>query len=443
MLSHNRVTWMTGKMVVNRNKTFRVYPTPEQEELLVSQALAARYLWNLIHDTFTFREKFPPFGYIESEIKIIRKEVDWLGILPAQGANSVYKTYMQAWKNCWDKKLAAEEPTHKTRRNKLAIDVPQARDLNITKINNKYSTVQVPKVGKVKVRLWSETTAPVGEDGQPNRPVKNDLERVTKITGARLVKQSNGWHLTLRCQVEIEVRDKAADSRPAVGADLGIAIPVMLSDGTEIHHAPYMTEVEKTRKLRLEQKTARQERDRKRSNTRKSNRAKRAHEQIAKLTAREARRRKDTLHKRARSLARDYSLVAAEDLKVLNMTSSAKGTVEEPGKNVAQKSGLNKAILNEGWGMFIVLLAYKMVEEGGSLVLVPPHYTSKNCSCCGERGNRDSQAVFLCTNPVCEQYNLEINADLNAALNILIRGLEQSCLDTSWAQTTARQTLAA
>ena len=435
---------MTGtKIMVNRNKTFRVYPTPEQEGVLLEQARAARYLWNLIHDTFTFRKIFPPFGYIESEIKSIRKEVGWIGILPAQAANSVYKTYMQAWKNCWDKKLTADEPKHKTRQSKLAVDIPQARDLNITKINNKYSTVQVPKVGKVKVRLWSETTAPIGEDGKPKRAKKNDLETITKITGARLTKESNGWHLTLRCQIEIEVRTPATDIRPAVGADMGIAIPLMLSDGTAIHHAPYMTEAEKTRKLRLEQKVARQERDRKKNNARKSNRAKRAQEQLVKLTGQEARRRKDDLHKRSRLLAKLYSLVAVEDLKVLNMTSSAKGTVEEPGRNVAQKSGLNKSILNEGWGAFIVLLAYKMIEDGGTLALVPPHYTSKNCSCCGKRGNRDSQAVFLCTNPACEQYELEINADLNAALNILIRGLEQSCLDASWVKTTACQTLAA
>lgn len=430
-------------MTVNRNKTFRVYPTPEQAELLVQQARAARYLWNLIHDVFTFRHKFPPFGYIESEIKSIRKDVDWLGILPAQGANSVYKDYMQAWKNCWDKKLAAKEPAHKTRASKLAVDIPQSRDLNLTKINNKYSTVQVPKVGKVKIRLWSETSVTMGEDGQPKRPKKNDLEHVTKITGARLTKQTDGWHLTLRCQVEIEVRDPAADRRPAVGADMGITIPVMLSDGTAIHHDPYMTDTEKTRKLRLEQKVARQERGRKRANATKSNRAKRTQEQITKLTSREVRRRKDSLHKRARMISQTYSLVAVEDLKVLNMTSSAKGTIEEPGKNVAQKSGLNKAILNEGWGMFVALLAYKMTEEGGALALVPPYYTSKNCSCCRKRGKRDSQAIFLCSNPVCEQYELEINADLNAALNILSRGLEQSCLDASWVKTAARQTLVA
>lgn len=410
---------------VNRNYSYRAYPTKEQGWILEKQALAARYLWNLIHDTWTFRKSIPPFDYLTSEIKNIRKEVDWLGVLPAQAAQAVFRTYFQAWKNCWNIEHPADAPCHKTRKSKLAVDIPQGRDLNLTKINSKYSTVQVPKLGKLKVRLH------------------NSLDSV-KITGARLVKQQNGWHITVRCQVQVASLDeKAPDMRPAVGIDRGITLPLALSDGTTYVHEPFLTIKEKERKLRLERRAARQERARKKEQRRISKRHRRNLERVASFSAREARRRKDWHHKVSRDLAVSYSMIALEDLKTKNMTKSAKGTIESPGTKVTQKRGLNRAILNEGWSALLVMLTYKMAKNGGCIELVRPHYTSQECSTCGERGKRDSQAVFFCTNPQCELANLEVNADINAALNILTRGLEQSCLDASWVIPTARQTLTA
>lgn len=417
---------MTTVRTVNRNIVFRAYPTADQETILRAQALAARYLWNLIHDTWTWRRKAPSLNYLDSEIKGIRKEIEWLGVLPAQAAQAVLKTYYQAWKNCWSKDHPAVAPTHKTKRSKLAVDVPQARDLNLTPINKKYATIQVPKLGKLKIRVHN-----------------NSLEGA-KITGARLVKQQNGWHVTFRCQVQTPALDESIpDTRPAVGGDRGIALPLALSDGTIYTHAPFLSEKERARKLRLEQQAARQELARKREQRKTSKRHRRTLERIAAFSARETRRRKDWQHKTTSDLAKTYSLVVLEDLKTKNMTRSASGTLEAPGKNVAQKRGLNRSILNEGWFALFTMLTYKMNEHGGSLIKVPAHYTSQECSTCGERGKRDSQAVFSCTNPACELVNLEVNADTNAALNILSRGLEQSCLDASWATPTARQILAA
>ena len=408
---------------VNRNYSFRAYPTDEQDLVLQQQALAARYFGNLIHDTWTFRKVFPPFEYFTNEIKNIRKEVEWLGVLPAQAAQAVFRTYFQAWKNCWNKDHPADAPRHKTRKSKLAVDIPQGRDLNLVKINAKYSTVQVPKLGKLKIRLH------------------NSLDGV-KITGARLVKQQNGWHITFRCQIQVEsLKENTLDMRPAVGIDRGIALPLALSDGTTYVHEPFLTKKEKERKLQFERQAARQEKARKKEQRRTSKRHRKTLDRVALLSAREARRRKDWHHKVSRDLARSYSMVALENLKTKNMTKSAKGTIELPGKNVAQKRGLNRSVLNEGWFALLEMLSYKMVEHGGSVELVRPHYTSQECSSCGERGKRDSQAVFFCTNPECELVSLEVNADINAALNILTRGLEQSCLDASWVNTTPRQIL--
>ena len=125
--------------------------------------------------------------------------------------------------------------------------------------------------------------------------------------------------------------------------------------------------------------------------------------------------RLDDLHKHSTVLARNHGVIYAENLRVKNMSRSAKGTREEPGKNVRAKSGLNKAVLDQGWSEFMRQLDYKLSWQGGQLVRVPPAYTSQICSCCGHvsKNNRKSQSLF-----VCESCGLEIHADLNAAINI-------------------------
>jgi len=104
------------------------------------------------------------------------------------------------------------------------------------------------------------------------------------------------------------------------------------------------------------------------------------------------------------------------------MSGSAKGTAENPGKNVKAKSGLNKAILDQGWGLFKTMLAYKLSWNGGALLLVPPKNTSRRCPVCGftHEANRKSQAVFICIN--C---GYAANADINGAVNIKEKGLLQ------------------
>ena len=78
------------------------------------------------------------------------------------------------------------------------------------------------------------------------------------------------------------------------------------------------------------------------------------------------------------------------------MSKSAAGTVDEPGRNVAAKSGLNRAILDQGWYEMRRQLEYKQRWRGGEVQTVNPAYTSQKCSCCGHtaKKNRQSQAVF-------------------------------------------------
>lgn len=111
-------------------------------------------------------------------------------------------------------------------------------------------------------------------------------------------------------------------------------------------------------------------------------------------------------------LSKNHAFVAMEDLKVRNMSKSAAGTKEAPGKNVKAKVGLNRSILDQGWAEFRRQLEYKQDWQGGMVAAVPPHHTSQRCSCCGhvDPNNRKTQDRFACTG--C---GYATNADLNAA----------------------------
>ena len=129
--------------------------------------------------------------------------------------------------------------------------------------------------------------------------------------------------------------------------------------------------------------------------------------------------RNDLLHKESTRISQNHAMIYIEDLKIANMTRSAKGTLEEPGTHVAQKSGLNRAILNQGWGIFRQQLEYKQHWLGGDVIAVPAPHTSQTCPCCQHvsRNNRLSQAEFKCVD--C---GYESHADVVGALNILARG---------------------
>ena len=141
-------------MTVKRCVKYPLTPSRAQAQTLVAQANAARVLWNLIHAHHTFHEasrRWPSWTEADAAVRQARKDIDWLAVLPAQAAQQVLKAYVQAWKNYWGG--THERPTWKSRRARRAVDVPQARDLNITRLNRKWGTVQIPKVGVCKIRL--------------------------------------------------------------------------------------------------------------------------------------------------------------------------------------------------------------------------------------------------------------------------------------------------
>ncbi|MGH3860877.1 RNA-guided endonuclease InsQ/TnpB family protein [Actinokineospora sp.] len=118
------------------------------------------------------------------------------------------------------------------------------------------------------------------------------------------------------------------------------------------------------------------------------------------------------MEKTSTRLAREFDVIAVEDLKITNMTKSAKGTRAAPGCRVRQKAGLNRGILANGWGQSVTRLEHK---APGRVMKIDPRYTSQRCSACGivDREARESQAAYR-----CRSCGFACNADVNAALNI-------------------------
>jgi transposase len=124
--------------------------------------------------------------------------------------------------------------------------------------------------------------------------------------------------------------------------------------------------------------------------------------------ARSADIRKDWCEKTSTDIAGRFDVIRVEDLKIGNMTRSARGSIERPGRNVRQKAGLNREIMRSGWGLLVRRLEDK---APGRVEKVRPAYTSQRCSACGHIAaeSRKSQALFAC---------VACNADVNAARNI-------------------------
>ncbi|MFI7632753.1 RNA-guided endonuclease InsQ/TnpB family protein [Nonomuraea sp. NPDC049400] len=373
-----------------------------QSAVLDGQAHNARVLWNLLHEFFTFRQgRFASLAQCDEAIRVARKEIDWLKDLPAQAAQAVLKTYRQAWVNFFNADHPARRPTFKSRlRSRMAVDVPQGRDLNITRINRRWGAVNIPKLGRVRFR-WTKDLPGVTKGGPDG-----------KITGARLVKQTGGWHIVFRTQTMQP--PTAPHQGPPTAIDRGITVPLALATGEKIRHRKdWLTGGEQERLLRLERKAARQKRAAKPGQP-TSNRLKRTYGQIARLRAKAKRRAIDWQHQTTAKLTDRFSVIVLEYLKVRNMMAAASGTIEAPGRNVAQKRGLNRAIASQAWGRTAEFLTYKATAKGGKVVFVPAPGTSQECHACHTtiEGSRQTQSRFVCKNTACGWIG---NADVNAA----------------------------
>jgi putative transposase len=364
---------------------FRLAPTPAQEQVLLEHCGHARFVWNLAceqHQHWRSGRSSAP-GYLEQSRQLTeaREAFGWL----AAGSQTVQQQALRDFAQAMGSFFAGthRRPTWRKagRHEGFRIVGKRGSHWDVRRLSRKVGEVKVPKVGWVRFR-WSRAVP----DG-----VKS--YRVTRDRAGR-------WHVAFAA---IPEPIPAPGTGEVVGVDRGVAVSAALSTG-ELLSVPGLRETEAKRLLRLQRKLARAKRG--------SNRRQRVKTAIARLTTRQTDRRKDWIEKTSTDLARRFGVIRVEDLKVQKMVRSARGTIEQPGRNVAAKTGLNRSIHAAGWGLLVQRLEHK---APGRVEKINPAYTSQTCNACGhcDAKNRQSQAVF-----VCRACGHAAHADVNAARNI-------------------------
>ena len=374
----------------------RLYPTLEQEILFRRTAGCCRFVYNLAleqRSVFSRSGRSISFLKQQAELKFLKAEAPWLKEAPHHCLMTALRDLEDAFTRFFTGQNDFPQPRRKGENDSFRFPDPSQIKLDASKLGHQGRgfNLFLPKAGWIKAVL--------------HRPIP-DGASLKSITVSR---DGAWWMASMLFAIPAA---EAPVRRPgAVGIDLGVAQPVVLSDGT-VYTMPRVTPRLQERERRLMRTIARRKKGSR--NRRKAVMA------LARFKAKIARRRKDRLHKITTAVAKNHGTVVIEDLRVSNMTKSAKGTMESPGVNVRQKAGLNRSMLDVAPGLFRTLLDYKVAREGGELIAIDPRNTSRTCPQCGHvaAGNRPSRDQFR-----CERCGHEADADVNAAVNILAKGL--------------------
>ena len=346
---------------------------------------ACRFVWNkiLAINEGRYLAGVPRLSYHDAaRLLTLWKQSDeygWLNTVHSQVLQQCLKDLDRAYTNLYAGR--AEPPTYRKKFLSDAFRYPQGFQVEGNRVS-------LPKIGWV--RFWK------------SRAIDGTIKNVTV--------SRTGKHWFVAFQVEMDMPDPVHPSTAQVGIDLGIATFAAFSDGTLLPplHALRTNEHKLARAQQLLSRKVTFSQNWKKQKARVT----RLHTTIANC-------RHDFLHQHSTQISKNHAVIVVEDLQVQNMSRSAKGTLEEPGAHVAAKSGLNKAILDQGWGMFRRMLEYKQLWRGGAVIAVNPRHTSQTCPECGHVSakNRVQQALFS-----CEQCGYSYHADVVAARNILARG---------------------
>ncbi|MEU0517283.1 transposase [Streptosporangium sp. NPDC006007] len=364
-------------------RRYRLDLTPEQAAFAEGIAGICRSVWNTgLEQRREYRRRGAFIGYAGQckELADAKADFPWLGQAPSQVVQQTLKDLDRAvkthgtWKVHW----------RSHRRWKPSFRFPAGNLITVERLGRTWGRAKLPKLGWVRFR-WSRALGGT-------------------IRSATVSRDGAHWYFSFL--IDDGKTTPAAHPGPIVGVDRGVKVAAVTSDG-DFHDRTFATPGQAKRLRRLRQRLTRTKKG--------SARRKKVLAEIGKLMGGVRARRADFNARTASVLTSRYGTVVLEDLKTANMTRSAAGTVEAPGRNVAQKAGLNRAILDKGWHGLELALTGAARYTGTKIVKVNPAYTSQTCSACKavNAASRESQARFACTS--C---GMVAHADVNAALNI-------------------------
>ncbi|WP_369394489.1 RNA-guided endonuclease InsQ/TnpB family protein [Streptomyces sp. CG1] len=368
-------------------RKYRLALSPEQAQMCEEFANICRSVWNTgLDQRRQYRRRGAWMNYVPqaAELADAKKEHPWLESAPS---HVLQQTLKDLGKACRDHGTFKVRWRSKSRWSP-SFRFPAGNLITVERLGRKWGRAKLPKLGWVTFR-WS-------------RPLGGEVKSAT------LSRKGGHWFVSFLVSTEETTPEQHAMPNTAVGIDRGVKVAAVTSDG-DFHGRPFVTDGETVRYRRLQQRLARSKRGS--ANRRKTLAA------MNRTMGRVTDRRTDFCAQVAHRIKAKNAVVVLEDLKTRNMSASASGTIEAPGVNVAQKRGLNRAILDKGWHRLEIALSNAARYTGTTLVKVNPAYTSQRCSACGfvSEGNRESQAVFRCKAAGCGH---TAHADANAAINI-------------------------
>jgi IS605 OrfB family transposase len=367
---------------------FRLKTNEDIESSLVRFCGSARFLWNksLAMNLERLEKGRGILWYYELAFWLgmwkRSEEYGFLKECPSQVLQQKLMDLDRAFRDCFDRSQPLKRlPVFRKKGRGDGIRFPQG-----FKLDNR--RIFLPKIGWVGFHK--------------SREIEGKVKNIT------VTRKAGRWYASLQTEQDIEIGKHPSDSE--IGVDAGVKCFAAFSDGRLVEGMNSFRKHEdglakEQRKLARKQKGSENWKKQKQ-------RISRLHHTISNV-------RSDFLHKLTTEVSKSHAKVYVEGLNIRGMSASARGTKEEPGRNVRAKAGLNKSILDQGWFEFRRQLGYKLEWKGGSLVEVDFRYTSQRCSCCGytAKENRISQSEF-----VCLQCGHAQHADVNAAINILTVG---------------------
>ena len=383
-------------MLIRRGFKFELRPNGMQIQLMMQFCGCARYVYNRtlsLEKSLYKKDSKHSFKYSEAANRLPgwKKKNPFLKKCHSQVLQQSLKDLDRAYTNFFEKR--GNVPKYKKKYRHDSIRFPQGVELDEVK-----QQIRLPKIGWMGYRK--------------SRDIIGTIKNVT------VSRRGEKWDVSIQTEYEVV---SSAPNPSEIGIDMGVKRFATLSNGDFVEPLNALKQ-EQEKLAKLQRKLARQKKGSR--NSRKTKR------KIARLHRYIADSRRDFLHKTSTKIAKNHSIIYVEDLKVSNMSASASGTKESPGKNVRQKSGLNRSILDQGWYGFFQMLSYKLEQRGGKLIKVDPRNTSRTCPRCGlaSAENRKSQATFACIG--C---GYRSNADEVGAINILRAGRARLACETSGA----------